>query len=166
MGTADGDLRVLVLRAFHGENWQFRFHTDSRSPKVGMIEAQPSIGLLFYDKDVKVQIRVRGTATVHRDDALADAAWAESTNFARRCYLAVDGPGSASPRPTSGLPPHIEGEQPSDDDLRPARSNFAIIMVRALRLDWLYLANSGHRRAVFERGETDGTDWQGRWVIP
>ena len=46
VATADADARVMVLRAFDADSWLLRFHTDARSPKVAVIEADPRIGVL------------------------------------------------------------------------------------------------------------------------
>ena len=93
----------------------------------------------------------------------ADAAWAAATAFARRCYLAEAAPGTPALRPLSGLPEAVEGLMPSEEQLLPARENFAVLLIEVQHLDWLYLANSGHRRAQFTRG---AEGWQGTWVVP
>ena len=160
--TADADARIMVLRHFDPEAWTLRFHTDARAPKVAAIDADPRMAVLFYDKAAKVQIRVRGTGEVLRDDPLTQKAWEASTNFARRCYLG-EGPGAGSDVPTSGLPEQFEGVEPSDEQLLPARENFAVLRIELSELDWFYLAHSGHVRAQFAR--TDG-EWQGNWVAP
>ncbi len=162
--SADVDARVMVLRAFDGEGWALRFHTDARAPKAEAFAADPRAGLLFYDKGTKVQIRARGVAEILAAGPQVDAAWAASTNFARRCYLG-DGPGSASDVPTSGLPPEFEGAEPDDEQLVPARENFALLRITLLSLDWLYLAHTGHVRAQFVRGDSVAA-WEGRWVSP
>jgi 3-hydroxyisobutyrate dehydrogenase len=161
--TSDVDARGMVLREFSPAAWTLRFHTDTRAPKVAAIEADPRMAVLFYDKGAKIQIRVRGTGSVLRDAPVTEAAWANGSNFARRCYLG-DGPGAPSDAPTSGLPDELEGVEPSDEQLVPARDNFAVLLVELAELDWLYLAHTGHVRARFERGG-DG-NWQGRWVAP
>lgn len=160
--TSDVDARGMVLRAFDSAAWTLRFHTDTRAPKVAAIAADPRMAVLFYDKGAKLQIRVRGTGEVLSSDPVTDAAWANGSNFARRCYLG-DGPGALSDAPTSGLPPEMEGTEPTDAQLEPARENFAVMRVTLTELDWLYLAHTGHVRAQFTR-ESD--DWQGRWVSP
>lgn len=162
--TGDVDARVMVLRAFDGAAWRLRFHTDARAPKAQVITADPRIAVLFYDKDAKVQIRARGTGEIVRVGDEVDAAWAASTNFARRCYLG-DGPGAASDLPTSGLPPEFEGIEPDDAQLVPARDNFALLRITVTAFDWLYLAHTGHVRAQFLRSE-GGQDWTGCWVSP
>lgn len=162
--TGDVDARVMVLRAFDAQRWALRFHTDARAPKTGVIADDPRAALLFYDKGAKVQIRARGTAHILREGPEVDAAWAASTNFARRCYLG-EGPGAASDRPTSGLPAEFEGVEPEDSQLVPARENFALLRITLGALDWLYLAHTGHVRAQFLRGSEGGV-WEGRWVSP
>lgn len=162
--SGDVDARVMVLRAFDAADWRLRFHTDARAPKAAVFAADPRAALLFYDKGAKVQIRARGTATIISQGAEVDAAWAASTNFARRCYLG-DGPGTASDAPTSGLPPEFEGVEPDDEQLVPARDNFALLAVTLTSLDWFYLAHTGHVRAQFTRAAA-GEAWEGRWVSP
>jgi 3-hydroxyisobutyrate dehydrogenase len=161
--TSDIDARTMVLREFDKTAWTLRFHTDTRAPKVAAIEADPRVAVLFYDKGAKIQIRVRGTAEILRDAPVTDAAWDNGSNFARRCYMG-DGPGAASDIPTSGLPAQLEGVEPTDEQLIPARDNFAVLRIVLKQLDWLYLAHTGHVRAQFT--QDDSEDWQGCWVAP
>ncbi len=160
--TAPADARVMVLRAFDQASGVLRFHTDRRSPKVAAIAADPRMAVLFYDKSAKIQIRVRGEGRIEASGPVADAAWEAGTNFARRCYLGA-GPGSVSQVPTSGLPPEVEGVEPDDAQLIPARENFAVLLIALAEVDWLYLAHTGHVRAQFTRA---GEGWEGRWVTP
>ncbi|MFM7349555.1 MAG: pyridoxamine 5'-phosphate oxidase family protein [Erythrobacter sp.] len=162
--SGDVDARVMVLRAFDADGWRLRFHTDARAPKAAVFAADPRAALLFYDKGAKVQIRARGAAAIIGQGPEVDAAWAASTNFARRCYLG-DGPGTASDVPTSGLPPEFEGVEPDDAQLLPARENFALLAITLTALDWFYLAHTGHVRAQFTRDPAGGA-WEGRWVSP
>lgn len=158
VASADADARVMVLRDF--APWTLRFHTDSRAPKVAVMEADPRVGVLFYDKRAKVQIRVRGEARIERESPVADAAWEQSANFARRCYLG-QAPGAIADGASSGLPASFEGVEPTDDELVPARENFAVLIVTMHELDWFTLAHDGHRRAQF-----DLTTGESRWVTP
>lgn len=162
LATSDADARVLVLRAFDAEDWNLRFHTDNRSPKCDVIRADPRVGVLFYDRSAKVQIRIKGVARIETEGPIADAAWEAGTNFARRCYLG-EGPGTRSTQMTSGLPPQFEGIEPTEEELVPARPNFAVIIADMQEVDWFFLSHAGHRRAQFTLA--DGA-WQGRWVAP
>lgn len=151
-----------MLRAFDQKSAVLRFHTDARSPKVTAIVADARMAALFYDKSAKVQIRARGIGRVETRGPAADSAWTAGTNFARRCYLG-EGPGTLAQGPTSGLPAEFEGAEPDDEQLVPARENFALLLIDIKEIDWLYLAHTGHVRAQFMR---EGDEWQGRWVTP
>ncbi len=168
VGTADGDLRVMVLRHVDAASGRLRFHTDARSPKTGVIGDGAPVSLLFYDPAAKVQLRCRGTGRIDTDGAAADAAWAASAPTSRRCYLAEAAPGMEQPFATSGLPAHVEGRVPDIAETEPGRAHFAILTVAVTRIDWLYLANSGHRRALFTRdaADRDAGPWRGCWLVP
>lgn len=156
--TSDADARVMVLRAFDPVTQIARFHTDSRAPKVALIRQSPALGILFYDRDEKVQIRCRGQGEILMSGALVDEAWKASTPFARRCYLG-EAPGEEASGPTSGLPEQYEGVEPSEADLVGARANFAVLHVSITSFDWFQLAQTGHRRAVFDCAGA-------RWMTP
>lgn len=158
VATADADARIMVLRGYDAAVPLLRFHTDVRSPKAAVIGTGGPVGVLFYDKAAKVQIRCMGTGRVEQAGETADAAWAASTRFARRCYLG-EGPGAGLGRPGSGLPIEFEGCEPDEAQLLPARENFAVLLVEISRFDWFHLAHTGHRRAILEHGA-------GRWVAP
>ncbi|TCD05508.1 flavin-binding protein [Erythrobacteraceae bacterium CFH 75059] len=161
VATADARVRGMVLRGVDTTRWTLRFHTDSRAPKARIIETQSAVGVLFYDREARVQIRCQGTGAVVRDGAEVDAAWEAATAFARRCYLGL-APGAVTGRPSSGLPDWVEGVRPTEEQLLPARRNFAILSVTVDEIDWFTLAHTGHRRAVFRRD--DG--WRGEWIAP
>ncbi|RIV88036.1 flavin-binding protein [Aurantiacibacter zhengii] len=160
VATADADARVMVLRGFERAGWRLRFHTDARSPKCETIGDGAPVGVLFYDREAKLQVRCRGRGWIETDTLLVDAAWQESTNFARRCYLG-EGPGAVSDSPTSGLPAWAEGIEPEDEQLTGARKNFALLLVELVEADWFSLAHTGHRRAIIQL-----TSGEGRWVSP
>lgn len=161
--TADGlpDARVMVLRKAERAAAMLRFHTDARSPKALALDGGP-VTVLGYDAGASVQLRIGGVAHVLTDGEEVDAIWSASTAFARRCYMATHAPGTVLEAAGSGLPADVEGRMPSEDELVPARANFAIVKVHVTAIDWLHLAASGHRRALF-RSE-DG--WRGCWLAP
>ena len=158
VATADADARVMVLRGWDCQSRTLRFHTDARAPKVAVIESDPRIAVLAYDKEAKLQLRMRGKGRIEREGAIVDAAWRSADNFARRCYLG-EGPGAVSEEPTSGLPPEFEGVEPSDVELIPARANFAVLLIEVEAFDWFHLAHTGHRRALFD-------EHGARWIAP
>lgn len=164
VGTADGDLRVMVLRDVNPAAGTLRFHTDVRSPKVAAVTASHRAAVLFYDPGAKLQLRCSGTAAIARKGAVADAAWAASSPASRRCYLAPVAPSLRADTPTSGLPGEFEGRLPTLGESEAGRDNFATLVITLDRIDWLYLAHDGHRRAQFERAD-DG-HWAAGWLVP
>jgi pyridoxamine 5'-phosphate oxidase len=165
-GMADGvpQQRIMVLREVDWASRTLRFHTDRRSHKCGEFGDNAAVSVLGYHPDEKVQIRLTGTAAVLNEGPIFEKAWESSTLFARRCYLVDLAPGSVTEIPRSGLPADVEGRLPTEGDIIPAKSNFAVLLVTFDAMDWLYLANSGHRRAQF--AHTESAAWQGRWCIP
>ncbi|MFN9579081.1 MAG: flavin-binding protein, partial [Novosphingobium sp.] len=59
VGTGDGDLRMMVLRACDPEIGLLRFHTDARSAKTTTIAADGVGSVLACDPDAKIQLRLR-----------------------------------------------------------------------------------------------------------
>lgn len=154
--------RVMILRAVDWGQRRLRFHTDARTAKV---PGEPACSVLFYDASAKVQLRLTGQARLAREGEEAEHAWNSSTLFARRCYLATAAPGEIVHAPASGLPAWVEGRQPTEDETIAARLNFALLIVEFRTIEWLYLANSGHRRAKWS-WDAAAHDWHGDWLIP
>ena len=96
-------------------------------------------------------------ASVHADDAIADAAWASSQRMSRVCY-------GVAPAPGTPIPGADDFQLPDNDDaIASGRDNFTAIVCTILNLEYLYLRHEGHQRARFTR---DGAGWQGVWLTP
>ena len=149
LGTSDEDgshTRTVVLRAAKASGRTVTAYTDSRSQKVKQIDCSPAVSWLFYDPESRTQTRLEGAASVHRDGALADEAWEQTSDANRRLY-AVASPGTVEVGPVGEL----------------GRANFAAIRCVVDHIDWLDLSVRGHLRAQFEW--RDGA-WAGSWVAP
>ncbi|MCJ2093441.1 pyridoxamine 5'-phosphate oxidase family protein [Methylobacterium sp. J-072] len=157
LGPDGPRLRTVVLRAADPESGTLRFHCDRRSDKAAEIRANPACALAAYDEAAKIQIRIEGRATLHADDAVAEAAWAGSRAMSRVCYGADPAPGTALP---TGGAYTLPDEETAATLGRP---HFAAVSVRAERLDFLYLDRRGHRRAAWQRSQAG---WSGGWVAP
>ena len=165
-------VRTVVLREADSETAILRVHCDRRSDKAreilageilareilaGEALARAPCALHAYDPKAKVQIRIEGRASLHTDDAVAEAAWAGSQPMSRVCYGIDPAPGTALARGGAYAQPDPEAA------LVIGRPNFCVIRVRAEVLDFLYLDRRGHRRAGWTRGETG---WTGTWLVP
>jgi hypothetical protein len=169
VGTVDAlgmpQLRIMILRDVSRDARTLRFHTDSRSIKAEQLRQNPATSVLIYDPAAKVQIRMSGKTHFTATGAVADIAWSASTPFARRCYMAEAAPGTPLAEPSSGLPDWIAGKQPEEEQLADYRANFAALLVEVDTIEWLYLANAGHRRARWQWDALQNS-WAGRWLIP
>ena len=157
--------RVMILRHVNWAARKLRFHTDARSTKTLTLSKRNAASVLFYLPEAKIQLRLNGTISMTTTGDEVDQAWNNATLFARRAYMATTAPGTVVEEPVSGLPAFIEGRQPTEQDITPARENFALLHVEFDTVEWLYLANSGHRRARWRWG-LDCENWEGRWLIP
>ncbi|MBR0679204.1 pyridoxamine 5'-phosphate oxidase [Roseomonas eburnea] len=147
------NLRTVVLRAVDPVARRLRIHTDRRSAKAAEILRDGRAMLHGYDPSALVQIRLSGHATLHLEDDIAEAAWADSRETSRMLYAAGHAPGTPLPAPP---------QAPSDAEA--GRANFAAVTLRIETLDWLLLAPAGHCRARFAWG-TDGALAAG-WIAP
>jgi len=149
------EARVMVLRGFDPVERWLRVHTDRRSPKIRQIEADPRVTVLAYDPTRKIQVRICGEAQVYRDGPEWQAAWATTRPFSRECYQVTTAPGKVLARPDQVRFSRAESREGEDF--------FAIVRVRVMAFQVLYLAASGHRRAEFR---WDGGEWKGDWLVP
>ena len=143
--------RILVLRHVDRARRTLRFHSDARAVKVDEIGRDPRASVAFYDKGTKLQVRMTGTAALHRPGTpLADAAWEETRDFSRTCYRV---------EPAAGATIDAGGAYGHPERVDEGRENFVAIVFTAETVEALYLAASGHRRARF---------WaKGReWLVP
>jgi hypothetical protein len=155
--------RTVVLRGFEPAARVVVVHTDLRSRKIAEVTANPRVALIFYDGKSGIQVRIDAKASVHAGDEVARKAWEKLPAFSRRCYLGLP-PGSNSPEPSSGLPTELELRAPYPAESEHGFANFALIISRLIRLDWLYLSARGHRRAQY-RWNDAGEEVAG-WLNP
>ncbi|MEM9204765.1 MAG: pyridoxamine 5'-phosphate oxidase family protein [Pseudomonadota bacterium] len=159
--SADGlpDARTVVLRGVDHLARTLRFHTDSRSKKIEALKRQPTITAVLYDAKKKIQMRASGIATVHADTALHTEAWAATRSFSRECYRVTLAPGTPINDPEAVLfdPPGGDGEA-GVEVFRP-------VTIQVAKLEWLYLAHQGHRRALYCY-DANGNQTDGTWVVP
>lgn len=157
--------RIMVLRDAVRDSRMLRFHTDVRASKVADVGPKGPMSVLGYHRDAKVQLRLSGLGRIETNSAASDGAWNKTNLYGKRCYLADPAPGSMVEAPISGLDPSMEGRKPEDFEVIPARDNFAILLIEIRQIEWLYLAHTGHRRALFTWDDTDDR-WNGQWLVP
>ncbi|UPY38816.1 pyridoxamine 5'-phosphate oxidase family protein [Sediminicoccus sp. KRV36] len=144
--------RTLVLRGFDAAARTLRLHSDQRGEKFAELARDPRFALHAYDPAAQVQLRLQGVASLHTDDAVAEAAWQASQPFSRICY---------SIEPAPGTP--IAAPMPAPQDEVVGRQHFGVILLRMHSLEWLWLAAEGHRRARLDW--PDGEE-RATWLVP
>lgn len=153
-GSADA--RVAVLRGVDAERRELRFNSDVRTGKLAELRQDPRAMVCAYDLPGKVQLRLSGRVTIHHGDALAAETWAATRKYSRVGYRLAQIPGSALASPQ-------DADYQPEQDAECGAAHFSVLRFTTHRIEWLYLAAAGHRRARFE---WTGADWQGQWLVP
>ena len=155
----------VVLRRVDQQQRKINFHTDIRQNKVEAIRDNPHICHLFYDKTKKIQIIAQGKATIHHQDDISQAAWDNMQRISKTCYAQDLHPGSSHPSATNGFT-DTAWEQRSDIKiLENGYTNFCVISMQAIELEWLYLKASGNHRIKFIYN-TKNNEWKADFLVP
>ena len=155
------DGRIVVLRKSDRGNNLLQFHTDFRSPKVNILKKNNKASLLFYDKEEKIQLRVKVECEVNNHNSTTEESWKKTQHISRRCYLTDSPPGTSSDNPTSGMISKLEDFDYTMEQSEEGYKNFTVIKCKIKSTEWLYLAAKGHRRAKF-----DLDNKKNDWLVP
>ncbi len=155
------DGRIVVLRKSDRGNNLLQFHTDFRSPKVKILKNNNKASLLFYDKEEKIQLRVKVNCEINNQNSITEESWKKTQHISRRCYLTDSPPGTSSENPTSGMISKLEDFDYTMDQSEEGFKNFTVIKCNIKSIEWLYLAAKGHRRAMF-----DIKNKKESWLVP
>jgi len=142
--------RIIVLRKSDESNNLLQFHSDIRSNKIEILKKNSKASLLFYDKELKIQVRLKVEAIINHNNDVAKKAWEKTQHISRKCYLVDSGPGTISDKPTSGLKPELDNFEYTKEQSEEGYKNFTVIQCKIKSIEWLYLAAKGHRRARFD----------------
>ena len=155
------DGRIVVLRKSDRKNNLLQFHTDFRSLKVEILKKNNKASLLFYDKEEKIQLRVKVNCEINNQNSITEESWKKTQHISRRCYLTDSPPGTISKNPTSGMISQLEDFDYSMEQSEEGYKNFTVIKCKIKSIEWLYLAAKGHRRAKF-----DFENSKNAWLVP
>ena len=158
---SDFDGRIVVLRKSDQHNNTVQFHRDIRSDKIEKLKKNPKAAMLFYDKEEKIQVRLKIECVVNHNNDITKESWSKTQHISRKCYLVDNGPGSESEIPTSGLKPELDNFDYTKEQSEEGYKNFTVIQCKIKFIEWLYLAAKGHRRARFDLENNKDT-----WLVP
>ena len=157
----DFDGRIVVLRKSDQSNNLIQYHSDIRSNKIAKLKNNKNASMLFYDKDEKIQVRLKVECTINHDNEITKESWLKTGHMSRKCYLVDNGPGTESPSPTSGLKPELDNFEFTMEQSEAGYKNFTVIQCKIQNMEWLYLAAKGHRRAKFDLENN-----KEHWLVP
>ena len=157
----DFDGRIVVLRKSDQSNNLVQFHSDIRSDKIAKLKSNKNASMLFYDKEEKIQVRLKVECTINHSNEITKESWSKTGHISRKCYLVENGPGTESPNPTSGLKPELDNFEFTMKQSEEGYKNFTVIQCKIKTIEWLYLAAKGHRRAKF-----DFENSKNAWLVP
>jgi len=157
----DFDGRIVVLRKSDQSNNLIQYHSDIRSNKIAKLKSNKNASMIFYDKDEKIQVRLKVDCTVNHDNDITKQSWLKTGHMSRKCYLVDNGPGTESETPTSGLKPELDNFEFTMEQSEAGYKNFTVIQCRIKSMEWLYLAAKGHRRAKFDLENN-----KEHWLVP
>ena len=157
----DFDGRIVVLRKSDQKNNLLQFHSDIRSDKIEKLKKNSKAAMLFYDKEEKIQVRLKVDCTINHENDVTKDSWSKTQHISRKCYLVDNGPGSETEIPTSGLKPELDNFDYTKEQSEEGYRNFTVIQCEVKLIEWLYLAAKGHRRARFNLEKNKNT-----WLIP
>ena len=160
-GQSDFDGRIIVLRKSDQTNNLLQFHSDIRSEKIPKLKNNKNASMLFYDKEEKIQVRLKVECTINHNNEITKESWSKTGHISRKCYLVDNGPGTESSTPTSGLKPELDNFEFTMEQSEKGYKNFTVIQCKIKSIEWLYLAAKGHRRAKFELDNN-----KEYWLVP
>ena len=156
------DGRVVVLRKADQQNKLLQFHSDIRSDKIKKLKKNKNASMLFYDKEEKIQLRVKVKCVINYNNKITKESWLKTQHISRKCYLVENGPGTESDVPTSGLKPELDNFEFTKEQSEKGYKNFTVIQCKIKSIEWLYLAAKGHRRAFLDYAH--GLKYT--WLVP
>jgi len=158
-----GDSRIIVLRHFDPENCILNFHTDFRSPKVSNLLQNKNSLYLFYDLNLKIQLRIKTISNINNRNDITKIIWDKTNLMSRKCYLTIKAPSSITDNPEDGINLDLKGREPTKADSEMGYKNFTVIESKIIEIDWLHLDASGHRRLNIKlKNKKPSFDW----IIP
>ena len=153
--------RIVVLRKSDEDNNLVQFHSDIRSDKINILKKNPKASFLFYDKELKIQVRLKVEAIINHNNDVTKQSWEKTQHISRKCYLVYNGPGTVSDEPTSGLKPELDNFDYTKEQSEEGYKNFTVTQCKIKSIEWLYLAAKGHRRARFDLENN-----KDNWLVP
>jgi len=154
---AEPETRIVILRDVDKDSLMLRTNTDLRSDKVSQIRMSPITTMLFYDKEKKIQLRIKAESKLISNKKKVEQIWNEAQEISRRCYYVPVPPKSKIEKPFFNDALDLDNE-------KLGLNVFGLIKSELLEIDYLNLNYTGHVRCKFELEKKKII--KSYWVVP
>ncbi|MEK9727123.1 MAG: pyridoxamine 5'-phosphate oxidase family protein [Candidatus Margulisiibacteriota bacterium] len=156
------DLRTVVSRGVNSEFDQVRVHSDQRSLKNQQLQQHKDVALLYYSPQQKLQVRLKGKATVVNHGDINTDFFASSTPHSQICYAYPLAPGTPIDLPKKETM-FNEINVSQIDQIKPqALANFSHIIIHFNSADILWLNRRGHIRVA---SQLTDSGWNSKFIV-
>lgn len=134
--------RYVVLRKYV-DNDRFLIFTDSRSEKITDLTLNSACTIVGYHPGKSLQVRVNGTARIHRNNSTSQRYWNGVKNHSARAYTSVLSPGATINNPEEAY----FWDEPISSE------HFTVLEIIPSTIEVLQLNRDHHIRALFTPGD-------------
>jgi pyridoxamine 5'-phosphate oxidase len=145
MGDLYPEGRTVILRDFEPEKRSVIFHTDARSPKYQQLSANPRVVSIFYGRIMKMQLRFKAIAILHRLNNLAEQRWKKTSKKCKLTYLKTYPPGRVIEHDSQVLDLRLINSALSDSNDLYGFENFTVIELLFDSMEILLLNSRGNK---------------------
>ena len=142
-------LRTVVLRDVLPDK-DILFYTDRRSKKVTHMKENNLVGMLFYEPENKVQVKIEGAAKIIRDADQLKSHWKGIAQENRKDY-------------TSSTPPGSIVSHPDDVEYLKEKDYFCVVRVTPYKIEYLQLQAVSHIKVRYSKQEGA---WVSEYLVP
>lgn len=151
----ESNIRMLILREVQKDK-SLVLYTDKRTDKVKELERLNNAALLFWHDHHKVQVTVKSTIELHRNNEVTEQYWKQDVHGpAQKAYTPLVKPGTTIDQPSEA---HNWPEDYTDE-------HFCVINCIPYEIQILQLAGKKHSRLQFKK-DKDTEEWTGGWIAP
>lgn len=141
--------RTVVLRRFE-EDLSLTFYTDVRSKKIMHLNENNRVGLLFFDPEKLLQVRIEGLAKIHKDQETIEEYLSKVHTKSLKDYTTVEAPGSLL-------------EDPDQVEYLNEENHFCMVRVQPFKIEYLKLQEPHHLRIRYSKVEDL---WKSEFLVP
>ncbi len=163
-GKSGPNARTVILRKVLSDPPVIICYSDIRAQKIEDLHHDLRVGWVFWHDKQRIQLRCKGTATLHTEDEVAMDHWLHLSSGSRKNYSAVLPPGTVIQQADEGINTYSRKENMSEEDQEKWRKNFVVIKTHISHMDWLWLRREGHQRAYWEWNQARLVT--SHWIVP